>query len=115
MPSLRRKLLRYGISQIIIPFFAFIMTYIPNLAWLFFLLYFIIFMGISITMSKRAYSGKASDKEEIVKAKRLMSVSAKEVQQLMMKDKYLMEDIKAQAAQGESRIPSILRNQIQRK
>ncbi len=98
MATMKQKLLRYGLSQLIIPFFAFVMTYVPSLAWLFFLLYFLIFMSISVIMSKRAYSGKAEDRETILSSKRVFSVSSKEVQQLMMKDKYLMEDIKTQAS-----------------
>lgn len=98
MSTIRQKMLRYGLSQIMIPFFAFIMTYIPDLAWLFFILYFVIFMGISVIIGRRMYVGRAGDREVILSSKRVFTVSSKEVQQLIMKDKYLIEDIKAQTS-----------------
>ncbi|HIQ02953.1 MAG TPA: DUF2208 domain-containing protein [Desulfurococcales archaeon] len=98
MSTVKQKILRYGLSQIMIPFFAFIMTYIPDLAWLFFILYFVIFMSISVIIGRRMYTGRVGDREAILSGKRVFTVSSKEVQQLIMKDRYLMEDLKAQAS-----------------
>lgn len=93
----KRFMLRYGMGQAIIPVFAAVVTWYPQFTTPFFILYFIVIMGIMFIITRRTMrGGKKEDEKFVRKSREIVRAKTKEIQSLMLRDEKLAADMKAQ-------------------